>query len=113
MTRTTAITIGAAMAITIAALVTWRFTGGDYYTKFEVVEEIEKAIDPNDPLADAGFYDSDTTKETVTREAFRFGLLPTPRGILDKHAFSVVSVTVPAWIAALGVLWLARRRRTI
>ena len=41
------------LTITLAAI--WQITGGDYYTKFEVVKQVEKKIDPNDPLAAAGF----------------------------------------------------------
>jgi len=111
MNKTTKIFLMASVVITVAALTTWRVTGGDFYTKFQVVEQVEKPIDPNDPLAGTGFYDGDSATETVTRDAFRFGLLPTPGGLLDKHAASVVSIVSPFWVATVGVAWLSRRRR--
>jgi hypothetical protein len=100
-----------ALAVTSAALLTWQITGGDYYTKYEVVEQIEKTLDPDDPLVAAGFYDGSTQTETVTRKDFRFGLLPTPSGLFDKHAASVVSVASPLWLVGFGLaLWTRRRR---
>ena len=99
-----------ALVVTIAAVVTWQVTGADYYTKFEVVEQIERPLDPKDPLVAAGFYDGTTTTETVTRKAFRFGLLPTPSGLFDKHAASVVSLASPLWLVAFGLLFVNRRR---
>ena len=66
-------------------------TGGDYYTNYEVVETVEIEPDSSDPLAAAGFYEGTKATETVTRDEFRFGLLPTPSGLLDKHMLSVVS----------------------
>jgi hypothetical protein len=95
--------------LTIASIVTWQATGGDWYTKYEVVEQVESKPDPNDPLVAAGFYESGTTTQTVTRNEFRFGLLPTPAGILDKHALSVASVTIPLWVLGLGFVWFQRR----
>jgi hypothetical protein len=100
----------AVAAVTVASIVTWQATGGDWYTKYEVVEQVEAKIDPNDPLAAAGFYDDGTATETITKDEFRFGLLPTPTGLLDKHVVSVASVTGPAWVIGLGVVWLRRRR---
>jgi hypothetical protein len=109
MARLTKITFGVAVLITLAALFTWQLTGGDYYTKYEVVEQVEKPLDPNDPLVAAGFYEGSTTMETVARKDFRFGLLPTPSGVLDKHAASVVSVSSPLWLVGLGLLFWNRR----
>jgi len=100
-----------AAAITLAALLTWQATGGDYYTKFEVVEQVQVDVDPDDPLADAGFYEGETTIETVHRDDFRFGLLPTPNGLFDRNALSVVSVSAPMWVGAIGMAWWSRRRR--
>jgi hypothetical protein len=100
-----------AILLTISAVIIWRATGGDYYTKYEVVEQVEKEIDSEDPLAAAGFYDGDTRTETIARNEFRMGLLPTPAGIVDKHAISVVSISATAWIITLGLVWLDRRRR--
>jgi hypothetical protein len=102
--------IGIAALITLAALVTWQATGGDVYTKYQVVENVETAVDPDDPLAAAGFYGDESPTETITRDTFRFGLLPTPGGIFDKHIVSVVSVCGPVWVIALLAVWLARRR---
>ena len=96
--------------ITVASFVTWVGTGGDWYTKFEVVEQVETQLDPNDPLVAAGFYDDETTFVTETRDEFRFGLLPTPSGIFDKHAVSFASVTGPTWFLGLGFIWFQRRR---
>ena len=100
-----------ALVITLAAVITWQATGGDYYTKFQVVEQVEKEIDRSNPLAAAGFYEGDTQTETVTRDEFRFGLLPTPSGIMDKHALSVASVVGPVWLLALALVWIGRRRQ--
>lgn len=100
----------AVVAVTVATLAVWQATGGDWYTKYEVVEQVEAKADPNDPLAAAGFYDGDTTTKTVTKDEFRLGLLPTPAGIFDKHAVSVASVTGPLWVLGLGAVWYQRRR---
>jgi len=100
------------IVITVASVVTWRITGGDYYTKFEVVEEIEKPVDPDDPLAGTGFYENEMKKEVVTRKQFRFGLLPTPSGLFDKHVMSVVTVVSPFWgLLLLNLLWRRHKRR--
>ena len=111
MNKLTRIFLIVSLVVTAAALITWRATGGDYYTKFQVVEQVVRVIDPNDPLAGTGFYDGDLSKETVTRDEFRFGLLPTPAGLFDKHAASVVSIVLPFWVATIGVVWFSRRRR--
>ena len=95
MSKATKAVLTLSVVVTIAALVTWRVTGGDYYTKYQIVEQVEKQVDPDDPLAGTGFYDDESHTETVTRDAFRFGLLPTPSGFFDKHAASVVSVVLP------------------
>jgi hypothetical protein len=99
-----------AAIVTAACLVIWQATGGDYYTKYQVVEEVESAVDEKDPLAAAGFYEDDTTKTIVTRDAFRFGLLPTPQGLFDKHAASVASIAGPVWLIAIGAAWWTRRK---
>ena len=110
MTKKTRIVLGLAAIVTIATLILWQVTGGDYYTKFEVVEQIEAPVDPDDPLAAAGFYDKTSRRQTVTRSEFRFGLLPTPSGLFDKHAVSVVSIALPIWALAIGFVWWRRRR---
>ena len=110
MNKLSKIVIIVVAVLTIASVVTWQATGGDWYTKYKVVEQVESKPDPNDPLAAAGFYEGGTTTETVTRDEVRYGLLPTPSGIFDKHAISVASVTGPVWALGLGVLWYQRRR---
>jgi hypothetical protein len=97
-----------ALVVSAATIVLWQSTGGDYYTKYEVVEEIETQPDENDPLANAGFYEGDTQTEVVSRNEFRFGLLPTPQGLLDKHSFSVSTVMGFTWVLAMGLVWRAR-----
>ena len=99
-----------AVAITTVTLGAWLVTGRHYYTKFEVVERIEAEVDANDPLAATGFYEEDTQTETVTRSEFRFGLLPTPSGMFDKHLLSVVSVNAPVWLLAIIVMIRVYRR---
>lgn len=98
-----------AIAVTIASLFLWIGTGRHFYTKYQVVETREVPVDSRDPLADAGFYDSETRVETVQKEEFHFGLLPTPQGMFDKHILSVLSLVTPAWLA-YSLLLLGRRR---
>ncbi|KAA0223893.1 hypothetical protein EDS67_25280 [candidate division KSB1 bacterium] len=106
MTKQTKIILVLAALITLATLITWQMTGGDYYTKFEVVEQITAPVEQNDPLAAAGFYEGTPRMQTVTRPEFHLGLLPTPRGLFDKHALSVVSIVSPSWFIAIAlVLW--------
>lgn len=100
-----------AVLITVVSIVTWRVTGGDYYTKYEIVEQVAATADPTDPLEAAGFYESENRIETVTRSEFRFGLLPTPRGLFDKHVVSVTSINGPVWVLTLGLLWWGHRRK--
>lgn len=96
--------------ITLGLLLLWQATGGDYYTKFEVVEEVEVPIDESDPLAGTGFYENETEIKTVTRREFRLGLLPTPQGLLDKHIISVSSILVPLWGIGAALLFFNRKR---
>jgi hypothetical protein len=98
-----------AMLVTLAAVILWQATGGDYYTKFQVVEQIQKQIDPEDPLAATGFYEGEAEVATITRDDFRFGLLPTPSGLWDKHLLSVVTISGPLWALALVTIWRSRR----
>ena len=102
--------IATAAVLTIAVLAIWLVTGAHSYTKFLVVERVETAVEADDPLAATGFYDEPVKTETVEREEFHLGLLPTPRGLLDKHAVSVASVAGPAWAAALLIGLVVRRR---
>ncbi len=100
-----------AALITLATLLTWQMTGGDYYTKFEVVEQIAAPVEANDPLAAAGFYEGTSQTQTVTRREFRLGLLPTPSGLLDKHTVSVASIVSPVWVIAIALVWWRRRHQ--
>lgn len=110
MKRRSQIILGIAIAVTFATIALWQATGGDYYTKFRIVEEVEKEVAQDDPLAEAGFYEDTQPTETVVRDDFRFGLLPTPNKLIDKHLLSVASITMPTWIAAFVILWFVRRR---
>jgi hypothetical protein len=100
----------AAVLLTVGVLFVWQFTGGDYYTKFEVVEEVEEKLDPSDPLADAGFYENNTATKTISRKEFRLGLLPVPQGIFDKHAVSVLTILFLIWGLAASSIWFIRRQ---
>jgi hypothetical protein len=108
--RSPILILALAAIITIGTAGLWQATGRDYYTKFEVVEEVVVAVDPDDPLAAAGFYDDAPRKQTVRRSEFRFGLLPTTTNPLDKHMLAVLSVLGPTWLLALSVMWWQRRR---
>lgn len=111
MTKQAKIILVLAALITLATLTTWQMTGGDYYTKFEVVEQVKTPVDQNDPLAAAGFFEGASQTKTVTRQEFHLGLLPTPSGLLDKHALSVASIVSPFWLVAFGLVWWKRRRQ--
>jgi hypothetical protein len=102
----------AASAFTVAILLLWQATGGDYYTKFEVVEEVEEQVDSSDPLADSGFYDEGTVTKTISREEFRLGLLPVPQRLYDRHAISVTTILLPFWFLAFAFLWFIKHRRS-
>ena len=99
-----------ALAVTIGSLAVWAATDRHYYTKFAVVEQVETAVDPDDPLAQTGFYDDDVRVETVHRDEFHLGLFPTPQGPLDPHLLSVLSMSGPAWGLTLALAWWLRRR---
>ena len=111
MKRTVVMTAIPVVLITVAALGLWWGTDRHFYTKFEVVTQVEVEIDPEDPLAQAGFYDGETVEKTVRRDEFHLGLLPTPRGLFDKHVISVVSIVFPAWLLG-GATLIRLRRRT-
>jgi len=90
------------IAITIACMILWIATDRHYYTKYQVVETVSVEIAEDDPLAATGFYDDTESgaagnTETVARDSFHFGLLPTPNGLFDKHAISVISILGPFW----------------
>jgi hypothetical protein len=101
------------LLVTVAAVALWLATGGDAYTKFKVVETVAREVDPDDPLAAAGFYDDQAATETVSRDAFRFGLLPTPQGLVDRHLLSVATFAGPLWALTIGVfLWSRWKKRS-
>ncbi len=114
MSRTMLKLLVVAVVLTVAALGMWLATGAHPYTKYQDVTRVETPTDEDDPFAEAGFYDGDTVTQTVKKNVFYFGLLPTPQGLFDKHALSVVSVVGPVWLIVGGislVRWRARRRR--
>jgi len=99
-----------AVTVTLIAILGWVGTDAHNITKFTVVEEVDLAVNEDDPLADTGFYDEGTKTTTVRRDEFHLGLLPAPQGILDRHAISVLSLSGPLWaLAAAAFLW--RRRQ--
>ena len=106
------ITLSLILAITAFVLGLWLVTGRHAYTKFEVVEKAAVEVSTSDPLAATGFYDDGQAEVVVHKKSFHLGFLPTPRGLLDKHAFSVVSVLGPTWGLFIGV-WCLDRRKSI
>lgn len=102
-----------AIVISLATLITWRATGGDYFTKFQIVERIKVPVDPDDPLAQAGFYEDSLMTQTVSKSEFRLGLLPTPSRLFDKNIISVVSILVPVWTLAIFLIWLERKKHRL
>ena len=110
MKRSIAIVTVPIVLLTFATLGLWLTTDRHFYTKFEVVTQVEVQIDPDDPLALAGFYDGETEEKTVRRDEFHLGLLPTPRGLFDKHIISVASILLPAWLLAGATLICLSRK---
>ncbi len=110
MKRHTIILWTVPILITAAMLIAWQATGGDAYTKFTVVERVAVQTDADDPLAGTGMFEAAEPRyETLRRDEFRLGLLPTPQGLFDKHVISVVSVVGPVWILFLGGWWLRKK----
>lgn len=101
-----------ALMAALVSLGLWGATGFHGFTKYQVVEQVPYERDPNDPFADTGLFDDDgSATQTEVRDEFHFGLLPTPQGIFDKHAISVVSTGLPLLAAALLLsLWNRFRR---
>ena len=113
MSRTMLYLVVISVLLTVAALGTWLATGAHPYTKYQDVVREEVSADEDDPFAEAGFYDGETVTQTVKKDVFYFGLLPTPQGLFDKHAVSVVSFVAPVWLIVGGIAlvrWYARRR---
>jgi hypothetical protein len=103
--------------ITLGALGLWAFTDYHAYTKYQVVERVTVVVAEDDPFAGTGLFEGkegEPVFQTVQRESFHFGLLPTPQGIFDKHVVSVLTVVFPVWFATLAFLgviaWRSRRR---
>ena len=112
MYRMTHKLLALAVVVTVAALGMWQATGAHPYTKYEDVTREQVRTDVDDPFVEAGFYEGDTVTQTVRKDVFYFGLLPTPQGLFDKHALSVVSAVVPVWLVVVGsVLVRGRARR--
>jgi len=100
-----------AVLITLFCFGLWLFTDHHYYTKFQVVEQVEVTEDEDDIFANTGFYDDEETPtKTIIRDEFHFGLFPTPQGLFDKHILSVFTFAVPAW-GLFAALWLLMRLR--
>lgn len=102
-----------AVVISATVLLVWRVTGGDYYTKFEVIRQQEVAVDPDDPLAGTGFYEDEKNMQTVREKDFRLGLLPSPGSLFDKHMLSVVTVIFPLWVIVAILIWQDRKQGKI
>ncbi|HHI03422.1 MAG: hypothetical protein DRP51_10425 [Candidatus Zixiibacteriota bacterium] len=111
MNRVTKKTMLAAIILSSVILIIWQITGGDFYTKYQVVEEIEKKLDQSDPLLAAGFYGNSTITETIVKNEFRFGLLPTASGIFDKHTIAVTTILTPLWSAVIILQFIWRKKR--
>ncbi len=113
MNRVTRKTMFAAIILSFIILIIWQITGGDFYTKYQVVEEIEKKLDQSDPLVAAGFYENSTITETIVKNEFRLGLLPTPSGIFDKHSLAVITMLTPIWFISIAIYFLRRQKVAI
>ena len=111
MGRGTIVILAVAVLLTAGALATWGVTGCHAYTKYEVIEQVPAEADPDDPFADSGFFDegAEPALDTVRRDEFHLGILPTPQGVFDKHVVSVVTIAAPPW-ALFGAVFLAGRR---
>lgn len=100
----------AALIVSGACLILWQATGGDAFTRYEVVEEVAVEGADDDPLAAAGFYEGTERTETQVRDEFRFGLLPAADRFPDKHLVSVATVAAPFWLL-FGLALVVNRRR--
>ena len=111
MSRATLWPLALATLLSVAVFGAWFATGRHAYTKYQVVEQVERKIPDDDPFADTGLYEGEEQVETVERDEFHLGLLPTPQGLFDKHAVSLVTIVVPVW-AIFGLLaWRLRSRK--
>ena len=95
------------LVASVAAVAVWTSTGRDWYTKFQIVEVLEAAVDSEDLFAATGLYDGDTQIKVEQRDEFRLGLLPSGA---DKHLISVATIVLPLWLAS-AALWLRGLRR--
>lgn len=110
MGRATPILLALAVLFTLGALAAWGATGCHAYTKYEVIEQVPARAHPDDPFADTAFFDEDEevlALDTVRRDEFHLGIFPTPQGVFDKHAISVLTIVVPIW----GLFGLAAAMR--
>lgn len=99
-----------AIIVTLATLSVWAVTDFHAYTKYQVVEKVAQEADPDDPFAGTGLYDEDEpAMQTVQRDEFHLGLLPTPQGIFDRHILSVPTMILPFWLL-YGVAFVVARR---
>lgn len=98
---------------TAGCLALWAATGRDAYTKYTVVEKVIREQREDDLFAGTGLFDDEdgSATEVVRRDEFRFGLLPTPQRLFDKHMVSVASISGPLWGISLVSLWILRRQR--
>ncbi len=95
------------LVVSVAAVTAWTLTGRDWYTKFQIVEVHEAAVDSEDLFAATGLYDGETRIKVEQRDEFRLGLLPSGA---DKHLISVATIVLPLWLAS-ATLWLRGLRR--
>ena len=102
--------LSVAFSVTIMAVGLWLVTDAHWYTKYQVVERTQQAVDPDDLLAGTGFYDDEIVETTLHKDEFHLGLLPTPQGVFDKHALSVVTIAAPFWAWFLFAFRRAHRR---
>lgn len=109
MTRSVGAAVVVASLVTLGGLLAWIATDRHTFTKFEVVEWVEAPLPDDDPFREAGLYDGGVRRSVERRPEFHLGLLPAPRGLLDRHVLSVATFAVPAWLLALALAWRARR----
>lgn len=102
-----------ALCSTAATLALWLSTGARGYTTFHMIELVEPTPGDDDLFANTGLYDTSVQSVRETR-GFRLGLVPTPRGLLDPHILSVLTLLALVWapfaLLYARALWRARCR---